>query len=148
MAAPEPLPRRAQERARVDAAMLVEAPVLVGDQHRDIARIDVVRRRRQPPAPVGQGEGAQQPAVAVDDDGRAFARGHEIERPEARFVARPGESRGDARDGDESADCGERDEERAARRAASLALTPALSRIARRETGVRRMRERRRPSPA
>ena len=125
MAAPEPLPGRAQERARVDAAMLIETPVLVGDEHREIARIDVMRRRRQPPASVGQGEGPQQPAVAVDDDGRALARGHEIERPEARFVARPGEGRGDGRDGDERARR-RRDATRSVRRGvASLPLTPA-----------------------
>ena len=64
----DPLPAGAQERARVDAVMRLEARILVGDQHRDIAWVDVVRRRRQAPAPVGHGERTQEPAVAVDDD--------------------------------------------------------------------------------
>ncbi len=96
MAAPHPLQGRAQKRARVDPAMLPESPVLVSDEHREIARIDVVGRRRQPPAAVRQGEGAQQPAVAVDDDGRSLARGRKVERAEARLVVLPGERRGDA----------------------------------------------------
>ena len=94
--APQPLSGRAQERARIDAMVLVEASILVGDEHREIARIDVMRRRRKPPAPVGQREGPQQPAIAIDDDRRAFARRHEIDRPEARDIAGPGDRRGGA----------------------------------------------------
>ncbi len=112
MAAPEPLPGRARERAQVHAAMVIEAPVLVGDEHGEIARIDIMRRRRQPPAPVRQSEGPQQAAVSVDDDGRYLARRREVDRPEARFVARPGEGRGDAR-GEDERDGGQREEERA-----------------------------------
>jgi len=76
--------------------MSPEAPVLIGDQHREIARIDVVGRRRQPPAPVGQGERPEQPAVAVDDDGRALKRPGEIERRKPGFVVLPGEPSGEA----------------------------------------------------
>ncbi len=94
--APQPLSGGAQERARIDAMVLIEASVLVADQHREIARIDVMRRRRKPPAPVRQREGPQQPAVAIDDDSRAFARRHKIDRPEARDVAGPGDHRGGA----------------------------------------------------
>ena len=72
MAADQPLRAGANEGANVDAVVLVEPAVLVGDEHREIARIDVVRGRRQAPAPIGQGEGPQQPAVAIDDDRRAL----------------------------------------------------------------------------
>ena len=47
-------------------AMRAEALVLVGEQHLEKARIDVVERRRQPPAAVRRRVGAQQPAVAID----------------------------------------------------------------------------------
>ena len=47
--------------------MVPEALVLIGDQHLDELRIDLVEAGREPPAPVGGGEGAQQRAVAVDD---------------------------------------------------------------------------------
>ena len=68
MAADQPLRAGANEGANVDPVVLVEAAILVGDEHRDVARVDVVRGRRQAPAPIGQGEGPQQPAVAIDDD--------------------------------------------------------------------------------
>jgi hypothetical protein len=35
----------ARHRAPIDAVMRVEAPVLIGEQHREIARIDLARRR-------------------------------------------------------------------------------------------------------
>ncbi len=94
----EPLPGRAKKRAEVDAAVLIEAPVLVGDEHRDIARIDVVGRRRQPPTPVRQSERTQQAPVAVDHDRRALARGGEVERAERCSVAGPGEVGGEGGD--------------------------------------------------
>ena len=53
-------------------------------------------RRRKPPAAVGQGERPQQPAIAIDDDRRAVARGHQIDRSEARDVARPRDRRAEA----------------------------------------------------
>src|SRR5690348_889844 len=96
MAVDQPLRAGAKKRANVDPVVLVEAAVLVGDEHRDIARIDVVRTRRQAPAAIGQGKGPEQAAVAVDDDGRALARGVKIERAEARRVAAPGEGRAKA----------------------------------------------------
>ena len=43
---------RASERQRIDAVMLAEAFVLVGEQQRQETRIDVLRRRREPPASV------------------------------------------------------------------------------------------------
>ena len=85
----EPLPAGADHRAPVDAVVVIEPPVLVGDQHGEIARIDFVRRRGQAPTPVRQGESPQQPAVAIDDDRRALARGGKIDRPEACRVAIP-----------------------------------------------------------
>ena len=97
VAAHKPLRAGANERAKVDAIVLIKPPVLIGDEHRDVARIDVMRGRRQPPASVGQSEGPEQPAVAIDDDRRAFARGGKIERAEACGVARPGDGRAEAR---------------------------------------------------
>ena len=68
MAAHKPLRAGANERAKVDAIVLIKPPVLIGDEHGDIAWIDVMRGRRQPPAAVWQSEGPEQPAVAIDDD--------------------------------------------------------------------------------
>ena len=49
--------------------MIPEALVLIGDQHVDELRVDLVERRGEPPAAVRVGEGAQQLAVAVGDFG-------------------------------------------------------------------------------
>ena len=46
------LPRGAEQRLRVDAAMLVEALVLIGDEHGEEARVDVLARHRQAPVAV------------------------------------------------------------------------------------------------
>ena len=51
---------------RVDAVMRLEALVLVGDQHGEVARVDVLGIDRQAPAPVRRREGPQQPVVAID----------------------------------------------------------------------------------
>ena len=107
VAARDPLAGGARHRAPVDAAMRVEAPVLVGEQHREIARIDLAAGHRKAPAPVGQGEGAQQPPVAIDDDRRAEAGGGEIERLEAGDVAVPRRRPAKAEHEDERADGGE-----------------------------------------
>jgi hypothetical protein len=60
------LPAGAADGDRVDAAMAAETPVLEGQQHGEIARVDLFRLDRQAPAPVGRGVGAQQPVVAVE----------------------------------------------------------------------------------
>ena len=60
----------AQQRQHVDALMVPEALVLVGDQHAHELRVDRVDVGGEPPAAVRRGEGAQQLAVAVDDLGR------------------------------------------------------------------------------
>ena len=79
-----------------ETVMLEKPPVLISDEHRDVARIDVMRGRRQSPASVGQSEGPKQPAIAIDDDRRAFARRGKIERAETCGVTRPGEGRTEA----------------------------------------------------
>ncbi len=104
MAARDPLARGARHRAPVDAAMLVKASVLVGEQHREIARVDLAAGDGQAPAPVGQRESAQQPPVAIDDDRRAEAGGGEIERPEALEIAVPSRGQRQPEDEDERAD--------------------------------------------
>ena len=65
------LSRGTEQRFIVDAAMLLEAPVLVADQHLEKARVDLVPGHRQPPAPVGDGEGTEQPVVAIDHNRRS-----------------------------------------------------------------------------
>ncbi len=55
------------ERQEIDALMLPEPLVLIGHQHLDELRIDLIEVYRQPPASVGGGEGAKQLAVAIDD---------------------------------------------------------------------------------
>ena len=63
------LRERAAERERVDAAMRLEALVLVGEQQRQKTRIDVLARGRQTPAALRRGVGPQQLAVAIDHEG-------------------------------------------------------------------------------
>jgi hypothetical protein len=62
--------------------MLEEAPVFVGYQHREIARVDLRMRDGQPPSSVRHHERPQQAPVAVDDERRSVAIAHEIERAE------------------------------------------------------------------
>ena len=102
-----PLPRRPHQRTAVDAGMAPEARVLISEQHRQIARIDLAGGRRQPPAAVGQGEGAQQPAVAVDDDRRAEPRGSEVERAKAFDIGVPRRGPAESEDENERAEDGE-----------------------------------------
>ena len=115
MAAHQPLRAGANEGAKVDPVVLVEAPVLVGDKHRKVARINVMRGRRQTPAPVRKGKRPEQPAVAIDDDRRALARGGEIERAEARRIAVPCDGRAKARRCYERDGCGKGEGEEAGR---------------------------------
>ena len=65
-------PAARRKRGGIDAGMAAEALVLVGDQQREITRIDAVGLRRQPPAAFGRRVGPQQPAVAIDHGGREF----------------------------------------------------------------------------
>jgi len=64
----------ARNRERIDADVLAEALVLVGDQQVEITRIDVGDGRGQPPASVRGRIGPQQAAVAVHHDGGEFKR--------------------------------------------------------------------------
>ena len=72
----------ARDRERIDADVLAEALVLVGDQQVEIARIDVGHGRGQPPAAVRRRVGPQQAAVAVDHDGGELERFAERHRAE------------------------------------------------------------------
>ena len=75
VAAGDELQRGAAQRQRIDAAVGIEPPVLVGQQQFEIGRIDAGPGvDRQPPAAIGHRIGAQQFAVAVDDCRRRFAR--------------------------------------------------------------------------
>ncbi len=76
------LQRRSHDRERVDPAMLREAAVLVGDQHAEIALVDIARFDRQSPTPVRRGEGAQQHARAIEHDGRCLLIRRPGNRPE------------------------------------------------------------------
>ena len=61
------------ERQDIDAAMIVEAAVLVFDQQAEIVGIDTVKVGRQPPALVASQERREDPAVPVGDQLRAQA---------------------------------------------------------------------------
>ena len=60
------LQRGAAEGERIDARMLEEALVLIGKQHVEITRIDLIARGGEPPAALARHIGAEQFAVAVD----------------------------------------------------------------------------------
>ena len=60
------LPAGTADGDGVDAAVGREAPVLEGQQHGEIARVDLLGLDRQPPAAVGGRVGAQQPVIAVE----------------------------------------------------------------------------------
>ncbi len=64
------LQRGTSERQRVDPVMFAKALVLIGDQHLDEARVDVLRGRLQPPQSILGREGAQEAAVSVENFGR------------------------------------------------------------------------------
>jgi len=59
------LPCGPQQGAGVDAMMIVEALVLIGDEHGEEARVHVLCGDGQAPVAVLRDEGAEQPAVAV-----------------------------------------------------------------------------------
>ncbi len=63
------LAERAAERQRIDAMVLEEAFVLIGEQEFEEARIDILARRRQPPASLIGRIGPQQAAIAIDHQG-------------------------------------------------------------------------------
>ena len=67
-----PLPGGAQDGERVDPRVAVEAGILIGDQHLDEARIDLLQSDRQTPATVGDGKGAEQAARAIQDLARGL----------------------------------------------------------------------------
>ena len=72
----------ARQRAHVDAAVIVEALVLEGHEHGEIALVDVGGFDGKAPAAVRRGEGAQQPVAPVEDGRRDFLRRLEIGRPD------------------------------------------------------------------
>ena len=83
LAAGHRLRNRAQQGERIDAGMKFEPLIFIGLQQREVARIDVCRRRCQPPFAVRRRERAQQPLVLVDDQGRDLACPREIRREQA-----------------------------------------------------------------
>ena len=68
----------------VDAAMGPEAAILEGEQHGEIARVDVIGLGRQPPAALGCREGSEQISVAVDHRRGDLHRALERRRPQCR----------------------------------------------------------------
>ena len=65
MSLADQLKRRAAQGERVDADMLVETLILVGEQHLDKPRIDILDTGRQAPSALRRGVGTQQPALAI-----------------------------------------------------------------------------------
>ncbi len=90
---------RAHHRQRIDAPMLLETPVLVGLQHFDEARIDLVHGCRQPPAALGRRIGPQQTAVAIEHLRRQFDIGETGDRAERPHPPRATCHRGDGHGG-------------------------------------------------
>src|SRR4029079_6653654 len=82
-----------------------EALILIGEQHVEIARIDVLSRRRQPPAAVTSDIGPEQLAVPVDHDGRKL----DIlaERGGTEHIDQSGDAAGDDRYEPDQADASE-----------------------------------------
>ena len=74
------LPGGAADGGDIDARMIAEAPVLIGEQQPHIARIDILQRDRQTPFVVRRQEAAQHRAVGGEHDGRAFVGALEIRR--------------------------------------------------------------------
>src|ERR1700687_2114539 len=72
MAAGGKLDSRPRQRHRIDAMVRTKAFVLIGKQHLQKARVDILHRLRQPPAPFAGGIGAQQLALAVEYHMRGF----------------------------------------------------------------------------
>ncbi len=64
------LQKSTAERHRVDAVMIEEAPVLIGNQHAQELRIDIGDIGLQPPASLRRGEGAEQLAIGIEHFGR------------------------------------------------------------------------------
>ena len=64
MALRDRLHRRAQQRPGIDAVMLIEPPVLIGDQHLQIGRVHLRRVHPRPPDAIFHREGTQQAAIA------------------------------------------------------------------------------------
>src|SRR4051812_9009017 len=58
----------------VDADMLVETLILIGEQHRDEARIDILGAAREPPSPLVGSIGTQQLALAIEHAVRRVGR--------------------------------------------------------------------------
>ncbi len=78
----------AQEGQRIDAPMPVEALVLIGEERLEVMRIDLIARRRQPPAAFAGEIGPEQLAVAVEHQRRHFEIAPKRRRPERLEQAR------------------------------------------------------------
>ena len=104
------------ERQRIDAGMAAKAPVLVGEQQIEIARIDLVGARRQAPAAVTRCERPQQAAFAIE---------HKCRICEV-LAERSGPERDDE-GGRESSDNNNADRDRARDRSAGAATRRARS---------------------
>ncbi len=59
------LPGRTDQRVKIDAAMLVEPLVLIGDQHARKLRIDICGTRLQPPQAIRRCESAQKRTIGI-----------------------------------------------------------------------------------
>ena len=68
------LQKGSADRHGIDAVVVVEASVFIGDQHAQELRIDIGNAGLQPPASLGRGEGTQQIAIGVEHLGRNHAR--------------------------------------------------------------------------
>jgi hypothetical protein len=113
MPAPQGLPCRTRKRPWIDATMLVEALVLIGEEHLQKPRIDLGGRRRQAPYTLRSGEWTQEPPLPVDHQHRMGKR--RAERRRAQSPHRLGQAETDRIRSDQCA------EERSAEKAEAAA---------------------------
>ena len=82
MAIARHLPGGPRHGQRIDPMVGAEPAVLIGHEQLEEAGVHIPHLHRQPPAAIGRGEGAQQPALAIHRNGGAPGGGGDIQRPQ------------------------------------------------------------------
>ena len=100
MAIGDKLQRGAADGEEIDAVVVPEALVLIGDQHVDETFVDLVEPCIEAPVAVGRGEGAQQLAIAVEHLSRGCRLGVERRRVGTVELPEGGEQGGAGRGAD------------------------------------------------
>ena len=82
MALARHLPGGPRHGQGIDPMVGAEPAILIGHEQLEEAGVHVADLHRQPPAPIGGGEGAQKPALAINRYRRAPGGGGDIQRAE------------------------------------------------------------------